>query len=371
VVIISLLVLSYLIIPYAKASVVLKTEDFSSDQQIAVDRQITELSIDKKAVPGVLLESQKETTKNFPSTGKKEIGEKAKGKVTVYNNFDSSAHKYSKGTKHTSQGKVFTADTDFTASAASISLVGGKVNVAPGEVTVDVTASLPGDVYNLEAASTYTIENAPAQIFGKGTQMAGGLSKQVSVVEEVDLDKAAEDLRTSLISEAKSDVFKQAEAQGLTLAEGAVTSETLAVNNSKSVGEEAENFDVNLKIKVYGVGFKDKDVRDLAVRLAENSFSENKMIVGPEKADFHYEPIVTEDAAAGLNLKTSLTGKVGIRIASAAIQSSLRNKSKTEALKLLSEHEGVERASVTLWPQQLNRLPFFASRIAIVFDYNK
>ncbi|MFA5927429.1 MAG: hypothetical protein WCT32_03110 [Patescibacteria group bacterium] len=361
-------VLSYVLLPNASATLQLKAEPYSRDVEIKADRSAKAINSLDGTIPGSVLDGEKELSKNFPTTGKKDVGKKATGKITVLNSYDSIVHKFTKGTKFTYQGKVFLAGEDFSVAGAQTSLAGGRVNVVPGEGVVSVEAEKPGESYNIGAA-TYSIDGAPAQIVGQGDQMAGGLTKEVKLVAEKDLADAEVNVKDALSAEIRQGLSEQAAKDGLIINDGVFKSEIVSVSHSKNVDDEADSFDTVVKIKVIGIGFKEKDLKAVIAKIFEREIGADKMLVNPDKASVTYSVSENDPDKGTLTLKANFAGRISQKLSQSEARALIRNKNKSEAANLLRSNQAIETAEIVTWPLFLNRTPLLANRIKINFDY--
>lgn len=358
------MIFSIVFVPYASASLTLKVSDISRDYDVLVDKQAAALDAAKLIIPGKPYEEEKEIKKSYPATGKKDVGEKAKGKVTVYNNYDSYTHQYTKGTKFTANGKNFLADQSFNVSGAT--LVSGSVK--PGEGSVNVTAEANGDSYNLEATS-YVLAGAPAKITAQGEKMTGGVTREISVVTETDLETAEIELRKSASEEARQEIISRAKEESAILIDSGLKSEIAQTSYSKKIDEEADNFDAILKIKVFGVGFLESDLRSVIVDSINQEINDSKMLVNSEKAEVGYSVAKSDVDLGTVQIKASFKGKTGDKLSERELRDLIKNKSLSRARSALQEREGIENATLSIWPNFYNRTPLLTNRIKISFEY--
>ena len=100
------------------------------------------------------LSTTQEGSVSTKTTGKKEVGDKAKGTVTVFNS-SSSPQNLSSGTTITSSNDLeFTLDKSITVASASGDIFSGTT---PGKVDVPVTAKKIGQEYNLPSNIKFTV----------------------------------------------------------------------------------------------------------------------------------------------------------------------------------------------------------------------
>jgi len=140
------------------------------------------------------------------TTGKKEIGTKAKGTVTIFNNTNASKI-FPKDTMITSANELnFILDDSVTVASASGDVFSGTT---PGKAKVDVLASKIGTEFNLPSNTKFSIGDNPSIAAKNDDLFSGGTKKEISVVSKNDIDKLLEELPNKLQRKAKEELAKQ------------------------------------------------------------------------------------------------------------------------------------------------------------------
>ncbi|MCL5970849.1 MAG: baseplate J/gp47 family protein, partial [Patescibacteria group bacterium] len=125
-----------------------------------------------KIIQGQYVEVSKNGTLSAPATGKKEIGEKAKGNVTIYSRL-TSEKTLTAGTVIASSNDLnFTLDSDVKLASSS-----ADASSDPTTAKVGVTAKSIGKEYNLPSNTKFTFGDLPATtIVAKNETAFGGLA---------------------------------------------------------------------------------------------------------------------------------------------------------------------------------------------------
>lgn len=204
-------------------------------------------------------QKESETSKEDTAivTGKKTIGEKAKGEITLYNYF-SSEKELSKGTVlQTTSGIKFLLANDVNVASASESL-GQK---SAGKTTTSVVASEIGPTSNIDknvkmAIGDYSQDDLYAV---SNNSFTGGVKKDVKVVSKEDQNnlrkKILEQMKQELGSKIKTTNKNEKILDSLTNIE--ITDELF----SKEIGEEGENFSLNAKGKASYYVIEDSQIK--------------------------------------------------------------------------------------------------------------
>ncbi len=121
------------------------------------------------------------------TTGKREVGEKAKGGVTVHN-FDDKEAIFKEGTALVAGSLKFLLDNDVKVASASLAPDGSAK--LPGKGTVKVTAEEIGPEQNITKNQRFEIENLSSLTYFAINDEAftGGTKKQVRTVSKSDIE---------------------------------------------------------------------------------------------------------------------------------------------------------------------------------------
>lgn len=381
--IIVLLILSvsaaFIFAPKAKALVVLKTRDADEKLNILVSRDAKPQD-GVLAVSGQIIDLEKESTKTYPASGKKNVGEKAKGTVTITNQYSyQNPIKIAKGTKIISDNKSFILQADVTVPIAKASAVIENnlpvLKTTPGTVDGEVVAEQSGEIYNLAAGKTLYIASyadKKDKVYAQSkSAFSGGTDKEVNVVTDKDLSDAETALKAEMLEAAKPELTDEAGKGSFRILESNISADVISQSSNKNADDEADNFDFKMKIKFFVIGFKESDVKKAVLEGIKQKAKSDEMIVNPDESEITYKIVDSDIDNAQMNLEASFKGKIGKSLSADVIKKSLKNKSLSGAENYLRSLDGVDSASVIIWPTFWQRTPFSADRIEVKFDYNK
>ena len=370
----------YVALPKATASILLNTSDINKEYDVTADRNQTAIDQAKMVFPGQIVTAEKSDTKQYAATGSKDIGVKATGKITISNANNSQPQAIPAGTRFTANGKNFTSNAAVTVPGAVGSFVAdadGKLvpQFTAGTIDVAVTAENPGDAYNL-APTIFVISSLSAAkqayLTGKSTAaFAGGTTQVAKVVTADDLAKAQTDLQAILTASAVVDLKASADKSSLTILDATVQSVVASFNSDKQENDQADNFNLTMKISASVIGFDEKSLRTIAVAAITAELKTGEMIVNPENNEIAYS-VVTNDVNAGtLKLHIVFKGKIGKKLDAPSIANSIKNQSISEAVLSLDKIDGVKSATVATSPSFIKQLPLLKNHITVKFDYAK
>ena len=251
----------YWFLPHATVRILEIPKSVETDESVTIDSTATVIDAQNKIIPGRKQQTTVSGDKTIPVNGKKDIGDPAKGTVTVYNK-SSSDQTISKGTILTSNALQFTLDADVTVPAAT-ETIGGSTY---GNATGTVTAVAIGPQSNLPANSQFTVaDNATSN--AQNTQVfAGGTSKTVTVVSRADEDSLVQSLSNDLIGKANQQLSSTVVGNEQ-LIDGTITTKITEKVFNQELDQQASQLSGKLTMTVSGISYSDTDVRAILTTL--------------------------------------------------------------------------------------------------------
>lgn len=197
------------------------------------------------------------------ATGEKEIGDKAKGSITIFNS-DTEKKTFKEGTVISSEkGLAYVIDKEVSVASASGDIFTG---IKSGTAQATVTASKIGTEYNLPSNSKFSIEGTDTVAAKNESAFSGGSKKKVTVVTEKDVKKITEDLPKSLEKKAQEELKKKLAANEELLAgftDITLTKETL----DHKIDAEAKTVKLSGTVSFKAVAYNKDDL----LRFAQES----------------------------------------------------------------------------------------------------
>lgn len=317
---------------------------------------------ENKEFSGILIEAEQELSKNFKTTGKKNIGEKANGTITVYNEWDSTDQPLVSGTRFVSGGKIFR-------TTAAIVVPGTKIQegkIIAGTKPVSVEADQPEEIYNI-GPSEFIIPGLPtekqAKIYGKSnSNMSGGYTKEVNIVSKGDIEQAkivldqelGEKLKESLISKSKNKKILEA----------AFRDELLEETISANEGQEANEFTLKHRKKIWTIAFDENAAEKIMISKIQETIPENKELVGDKVENTDYK-IVDVSKENGLVASVAVTVFMVEKLELSRAKYDLTGKNTEEVTQYFKDKKEVKDVKIELWPFWVKKVPLNRSRIEI------
>ncbi len=308
-------------------------------------------------------------TDSKQATGKRDIGDKTKGTVTIHN-FDDREKVFAKGTVLETGGLTFVLDDEVKVASSSLAS-DGSVKL-PGKKNTTVTAASIGPESNIEKGKRFKIDDLSTSINFAINDVAftGGTRKQVQTVSKKD----TEDLKTNLISKAKNQqltkdgkttqVIKQDEEIIPQLSD----IELRDLNFSREIGEEANEVSLRATADTVYYYFKKDTLFTTLMSQLQPLVKEGYLL---EKDKIRYSIDSVEKKNNDVTLHLSANGKAMKRVDTNEILNSLvgKNKNSVEStLKKKYQAQGFELTIKEPVPILNNILPFIKNNIRVVIS---
>lgn len=349
-----------------KAAVTLYVEPKDLEENVALTLSASATAIDESnsIVPARAVEKEVEGEETVTTTGKKTIGDPAKGEVTIYNR-TSVSKTFPKDTVLTAKSLKFTLTESVTVASKS---AGSDYVDVPGKAVGKVAARAIGEEGNLPSGTEFTLES-----FAKDTYVAkndkalsGGTSEEVQVVDKTD----AASLKAKLLSRLKEEGRDQVIAElgdGIGVYVMEKGTEIIKETYSAEVGQEATALTGSLEVKVKGVSYQTRDVENLmAQELAKAIPPGYERTIDPPTVELGEVKSETKD---GVEVQAKIVVKLLPTIDRTVIQKSLRGVSASEINSSLSGVIGFKTADVVItpaWlPPRFKRMPRNPENISV------
>lgn len=277
-------------------------------------------------------------------TGKKDIGEKAKGKVTIYNNSLDSETLNSGTIIKSSNGQQFLLDKDVSVASAAGDLFSGT---KPGTTDVTVTAKEFGTEYNMPSNTKFAIGGNNLLAAKNESAFSGGSKKSVTVVSKEDMAKLRTELPKTLEDQAIEALNKEA-ASGETVLPALLSMTVSKEKFDKKIGDETKKLKLNATVDFGGLAYTDDELgqytksllkkdNDDSISIADNSVK-NNVEDAKKKSAKEIEATIALEAGLLPNIDTSNVTK------------DLEGKSLGEAREILGRLPQLESSIINFSP---------------------
>ncbi|OGD57403.1 hypothetical protein A2V71_00155 [Candidatus Berkelbacteria bacterium RBG_13_40_8] len=359
---------TYLLLPKAYVTIFVPSEDLKKQVQLVISSKVSGADTRQNILPGDLVEVSKEAQGNFPATGKKNIGEKASGTITLYNTLDSNNHNLAAGTQLSNSSKTFLLKSQVVIPGAGVS--GGSI--IPGTVKADIEAENPGEDYNVKAGR-FTIMGLSAaeqeKIYGQSTSdLTGGLSKEVQVVSQSDYDQAKQKLVDELQTTLNQDF--QAKIKEKKALDKAIVNPDPEVTSTAGVDQEAKEFEMKVKLTKKAMVFSFPDLKAFLSEILEEQVPSDKIVAIPNDNDIGLEVKETAYDKGEMAIAANVTAKIASKVSQDKIKTAILGKSRNEAESFIKGQEGVARVEINFRPSWwFKKIPDLERNVDVRIEY--
>ncbi len=350
---------AYLFLVKAHVEVFVEPRILEKDAQVIADPKQKQVDESAKIIPGQIVETEISGSSKDSTTGKKQVGESAKGTVILRNKTDESIT-LSKGTTLTSNGLKFSLD--LSATVASKSADDGTW----GKATATVTATQIGADSNLPSGSDLTISNfsTDKMIAKSEGNFSGGTSKDVTVVSSDDQKRLLASLASTLRKQAQQKL--QDKLPDKKILEEALSETIVNKSFNKNINDQASEFSLNLTIKFKGTAFDDKDLRGIVSKLVTTDVPDGFQL---DLSDTETQADVSKVEKDGrLIFVAKFRAKLLPKIDTGKIKNQIKGKTADEAAQIIKGLENVLGSEIKLTPtlpKILQRLPILNKNITV------
>lgn len=350
----------YWLSPQAKVTLLVEPYSLEEDAEITLSLSAAARE-DSLQISGNEVTVEKADSETSAVATKKEVGEPARGEVTVYNK-TTNKKSFSKGTVIIGpKGLEFTLDSDVSVASLSDVVAG-----TPGKEKAKVTAAKIGPEGNLGGGSDFTFEDYPVTSYASRNEEAfsGGTSREVTVVGEKDQEDLLELLKNKLTEGAKEELEKKLDPSEKLLEE-TIEGKILRKKFNREIGDEASDLALDLAMSFQAVSYNEEELAALLKRIAGESAPSGYRF---DKEAVEMEVVSIEKEGDKILFNAHFQVKLMPEIKTDELQKRLASKRLTEVeehLRTIPNLSGFEIQFVSYLPFMRQTLPFNPQKLFI------
>ena len=297
-------------------TITITAETASKDINIAVSlRPNAATNVDSKVVKPIIKQIKKTETIGFTATGSKEIGEKAKGAVVIYNcNTPFNPYTGMPNTITLTEGTTLQTGSGLqfklgeTKSVAATLCTSGTNDKG---VSFSVTAANIGTAYNIS-------KNTNLAVAGRGTMNAiasddfsGGSSETVKVVQQSDIDQVTEKLKNQSDQDKVKNELEDQLGDEVVILHDSFSASYGTVSSKPGIDEpiESGNPQATVEITYTIIGINRTDLKNLVEAALGNL--ENQKVYDDGISKIQFKNFVTNEAENTYSVTIKTTAQVG------------------------------------------------------------
>lgn len=353
-----LLVLAYIFLPTAKVILNTKAQKTPINVQFTLDAGTKRSDPEAAIVAADQITTTKDLSAQYTASGKKDIGTKASGTITISNCSNSDDFTIPAGTSLSSSGQKFTLNASAAVPGAKFS--NGNCSKA-GTASGSITAAANGDSYNI-SNGTFSISGYDSKVTGSGST-TGGSSKVVTVVTQGDIDKAKNEMIANATEGAKQELSKKGNDNQKVFAD-TFSSEVSNISATSPEGSESSGGTVSARVKYSELAAAKSDIDKVFEVQLKTQVPANNQLYQTGSSDAIYT--VAKSTGDSAQMQAVGNAFYGQTIDTEAVSKEVSGKSKKSAADVVQpKYPQVESVQVESTPALMPYLPFFANRIEV------
>lgn len=345
---------SYFYLSRAEVEIWPETKNLNYKTEVVVRQGYDEPSsswLAQKTLPGKSFTEEKESSKEFFSSGIVEKQEFARGKIRIQNK-SKNPITLIKNTRFLSdEGKQFHSLKEATVPAKSYmdgvevqaDAAGGEYNVGPSKFSVP----------NLRKYSSTLFY----EVYGESSEpMTGGFSGKSPQVTEDDLKGAEAELLGKLYAEGKESLIASVRVEDYVMPEETVKQEVIEKITFAKAGQETKSFIYKSKIKSSGLAYRESDLENLAKDFVYSQIGLDKKLV-EKSLSLNYEVKESDSSDGKITVALEISADVYSDVNMQNLKNKIKGKSSLDGKNFLEKEDGISRVKVNLWPPWVKRVP--------------
>lgn len=357
---------AYLFFTKAKVEAIVQAKVIELEKDIILDATLATPDLRGERVKGEIVSVTKEGNKTGSATGKKAVGDKAKGEVKIGNRTEL-AKTFPKGTVIVGPNSLKFALLESTAIASPSP---GSFDIP--NVKAQVEAVQIGEESNLSANANFSFADfGTASYFAKNeAPFTGGSKREIVVVTKADQDSLSSSLSGTLKEQALSQLSKNNDK--LTIVD--TTSEKILEKKfDRKVDEETKSFSVSEKIEYQAIGYQEKELKKFFTSSLSQNIGDTHFTLSENGIELTIKSIEKKKDGT---IRVKVHGKASFipKLDFEDIKSHITFKSSDDIRKMLMTFPNVTDVKVTITPQFPlfpRNSPFFANNITLLESQKK
>jgi len=354
----------FLSLPKAKITITLPVESLRVSAQLVLADSQKSRQAYPGAVTGRYLEITKKASQEFQATGRKNVGEKARGQATVFNGSGKNIGLVVGTILRDASGRSFKLTRDIMVEGAKVSEAG---EIIYGHTNVEVVATDSGSAWNIGSARLFFPDLGSANrelIFAESELIGGGTEETIKIVSSEDIENASQVMLEKSKNEAVAEL-SWGLSRGEALLPALISAEATSINSNVNVGGQTESFKLNIQSRVWTVVPLDEDVDKFVASLVRGKIDVNQRLVNEPKDTLKYQIFDVPDQGV-IVADVLVEGDVTVAIDESLLRENLIGLGVPEAREYLTGFGEIVSSQIEFWPFWVKKIP---SNIRFIYLY--
>lgn len=323
----------------------LKTEPITTKVELTLDANASQTDADKGILKVSKVTEEVSGQLEGETTGTKIVGDRAKGKVTIYN-ATSGEKTFKAGTVLSGpRGLNMTLDNDVTVASSSGSSL---LNTQWGNASADVTATNIGQESNLPPKTEFMVANFDKKSYVASNEesFTGGTSREIQAVSKEDQARLERLLSKSLQQQA-IEAIKAKQQSGRQLVSVGEPTVKEKIYSAK-IGEEARNITLQMKVTAQALEYVTSDLLPIAQQRLQELIPDGALLL-EEKTTIDPQDIVASSSAT-VQLRALLSSERILPVDKKFLADQVKGVTIAQATSLLKERTNIASSDVVIEP---------------------
>lgn len=353
---------AYILLVKAQVKIFVEPKIIERDTQVVADPKQTSVNEDAKIIPGQVIETDVSGSAKDSASGKKQIGDPAKGMVRIYNATDKNLVLKIGQVIISDSGVQIKLDKNVEVASKSASAAAPPSQSDP----IGATAVAIGADGNIPSTMELKVgDYAKSDVVAKSEgNFSGGTSKEVTVVSNEDQQR--------LLAKLSSDLRKQAQQKlqekypNKKIPEEALLEQINKKIFNKNINDQASEFTLSMTIRYKGTAFDDNDLKLIVSKLVNLQVPDGfKLDISATETQADVSKLEKDGRLIFLaRFKAKLIPLINID----KIKKEIKFKSYLQALDFINKTENVLDSEITIspaFPKMIQRMPILSRNIII------
>ncbi len=367
----------YLYIPQATIILEPKVSIKPMDFEIKGSKDLSEINLAEDSIPVKVIDLEEEISEVFPATGSKsDSNKKARGTITIYNEFSASAQPLVATTRFLSEnGKLFRLEKSIVVPGTT--LVAGETK--SGVIEAEVMADESGESFNI-GPSRFSIPGFQGsgggkyeKIYAKSSKMmigGGDSGTEMKTISATDIENAKKKLTAELQEKLKQKVKEQGGEEQIVL-DDAINFRETAFSSSAQEGLVVGEFSLQGKAGASFIVFQKNHLEKLLTEKIISANGIGKEQIGRETFKFEFGKADADFANGKLVIRTSLKVRILPSLNLEEIKKAIMGKTEDEFVAYIRQYKELDNADIEYnSPFPISKIPSFPNRVHLSLDNN-
>jgi len=193
--------------------------------------------------------------------------------------------------------------------------------------------------------------------------MAGGTTKQVSIVSQGDINSAKDSLSKDVTDQVTTDF--NTKASELKIVDDTKSSSVVSSSASPDLNAEASTFTMTVKVTMTAIGFNMNDVSSLITAEVNRQLGSTKQIIDDGSKAAQIAVDSSDIGTGAISGTITTTAYVSSKLDENNIKINLEGLNDSKATNYLAGLDGVQSSKLEYWPTFIKSFPRVKSHIFI------